>query len=82
VLELGLSNIQPSQSSSRTGVDGRPTTLVLVLDGATPRSSGRQKTRTSVVRRASTAVRLRPLVGRSGTTSSLLLFLYLFPFLF
>jgi len=72
----------PLSTLSRPVGHGRPTTLVLVLDGATPRSSGRQKTRTNVVRRPSTALRLQPLVGRSGTTSSLLLFLYIFPFPF
>jgi len=48
--------------------------VVLVLDGTAPRSSGRQKTRTSVVRRASTAVRLPPLTGRSSTSVFFLFF--------
>ena len=54
--------------------------VVLVLDGTAPRSSGRQKTRTSVVRRASTAVRLPPLAGHFGATLFLFDFLFLFLF--
>jgi len=48
-------------------------------DDASPRP-GRGDAK--VVRRPSTAVRLQPLVGRSGTTTSLLIFLNLFPFPF
>ena len=57
---------------SEGGSEGSGATVSAVQSSSS--WTGRQKARTSVVRRPSTAVRLRPLVGRSGTTSSLLLF--------